>query len=256
MRTVLVALLLVAVALPVGAIEFKPYRDNYIGFMWNNPQDDGAAENQVNYTPQLAKLQVSFATSIIELPNFWTHLWMGYTQKSFWDILGQSSPFKEHDFNPELFLEWTPDLWKMDSWQVGYEHESNGVAGEDSRSWDRTYVSSTVKASWRDFHFTATPKIWWVLDTGGENADIGSTSITGIGIDELGGSLRVWAEFRGVVVIDAEVWSHEGTAQLKFQDDDWAKYYGFLQVYRGKGDSLIDYGEYSTTVLAGIALGK
>ena len=249
-------ILLVVFVAMAHAVEFKPYKDNYVGFLWVNPQSDGSPSGAVSYEPQQAKFQVSFATNLVELPNLWTHVWLGYTQKSFWDIFDESSPFAEHDFNPELFFSWSPDVWKLDSWQGGWEHESNGVGGDESRSWDRAYVAGTFKVSWLGFEITGFPKVWYVLDTGGENLDIGETDITGVVWDDFGASIRAWVSYKDMLILDGEFWSHEGTVQVRFQDDAWANYYGFVQAYRGKGDSLIDYDEYTTTALAGISLGK
>ena len=248
--------LLLAFASLARAVEFRPYKDNYIGIMWVNPHNDGLPEYAVSYDPDQVKFQVSFATNLIEAPSLWTHIWLGYTHKAFWDIFDESSPFAENNFNPEIFLSWSPDLWKMESWQAGWEHESNGVAGMDSRSWDRAYVAGTFKVSWRAFQLTAFPKVWYVFNTSSQNKDIGDTDVTGLFADDWGGSIKAWVSYKDALILDAELWSHEGTGQVRFQDDKWANYYGFLQVYRGKGDSLIDYGNYTTEVLVGIALGK
>ena len=59
--------------------------------------------------------------------------YFGYTQKSFWQAydFANSSPFRETDYNPELFYRTggtSVDFgkWEMD---IGFEHESNGQSG-------------------------------------------------------------------------------------------------------------------------------
>lgn len=76
--------------------------------------------------------------------------YFAYTQKSFWDIGAESSPFTENNYNPEVFLAsrekgWRPG-WHLSAWQAGlFEHESNGLAGTGiSHTWDRFYLSGTL----------------------------------------------------------------------------------------------------------------
>jgi outer membrane phospholipase A len=58
-----------------------------------------------------------------------------------WDIYANSVPFKDLNYNPELFYRISRDDSDRQGWDFGiYEHESNGRSGTDSRSWDRIYV--------------------------------------------------------------------------------------------------------------------
>lgn len=73
------------------------------------------------------------------------NLFFAYTQKSLWDWGKPSAPFEESNYNPEFFLEYKPDLaWgdlSLRSVRLSpYEHESNGMDGASSRSWNRRYV--------------------------------------------------------------------------------------------------------------------
>lgn len=75
-------------------------------------------------------------------------LFAAYTQKSFWDIGKESAPFSESNYNPEVFLDYPLDAsiiinsFRIKSIAVSpYEHESNGMAGLDSRSWNRYYAA-------------------------------------------------------------------------------------------------------------------
>lgn len=76
---------------------------------------------------------------------FATNFFFGYTQKSFWQIYDQdrSRPFRETNYNPEVFYRWTPDpeVWHHWGVDVGLEHESNGQSLPESRSWNRVYVT-------------------------------------------------------------------------------------------------------------------
>jgi len=80
-------------------------------------------------------------------------LYLAYTQLMDWKLYDLSSPFKDINFNPEVFwrLETRKnvfgniDLGYLDHVQLGvWEHKSNGKDGGKSRSWDRSYVQVQV----------------------------------------------------------------------------------------------------------------
>ncbi|MEJ2040553.1 MAG: phospholipase A [Desulfosarcinaceae bacterium] len=78
------------------------------------------------------------------------HPWMrgihfGYTQTSFWDLASASAPFEDTSYKPELFyisdnLSYRPDWMKGFIIQTGARHESNGRAGDESRSTNTVYA--------------------------------------------------------------------------------------------------------------------
>ncbi len=76
-------------------------------------------------------------------------LYLAYTQLMDWRFYDKSSPFRDINFNPEVFLRLESqknvfrnvDLGPLDYLQLGFfEHKSNGKEGADSRSWNRGYV--------------------------------------------------------------------------------------------------------------------
>ena len=82
-----------------------------------------------------AKFQISLKYNPIGvIPAY-----MGFTQTSIWDLHGESKPFKDSSYRPSLFLLkdrfWTlGDKVLVLGLQTGFEHESNGKGGLDSRS--------------------------------------------------------------------------------------------------------------------------
>lgn len=78
-------------------------------------------------------------------PDFVDNIYLGYTQTALWDLHSDSHPFIDTSFKPSIF--WRKDaLWQSPGKQwfaglaTGYEHESNGKAGEDSRAVNFAYV--------------------------------------------------------------------------------------------------------------------
>lgn len=94
---------------------------------------------------QLFKLGFSFKYQLFHQVKSGLHL--AYTQTGFWNLLGESSPFVETNYNPELFWRFQTrdnfardvDLGFLNHLQLGVDHLSNGVAGPDSRGFDRLY---------------------------------------------------------------------------------------------------------------------
>lgn len=74
-----------------------------------------------------------------------TRLFIGYTQVAFWQMYNtaESSPFRETNYNPEIFYRITPANSSWERWgaDFGIEHVSNGKSEPDSRSWNRIYAA-------------------------------------------------------------------------------------------------------------------
>lgn len=98
----------------------EPYRPNY--FL---------------YGSQTSKLQLGAKIQLIQDLD----LYFAYTQLMFWDLGANSKPFYDLNYNPEFFYRIRKDR-ESSSWiDLGfYEHESNGLEEEKSRSWDRSYI--------------------------------------------------------------------------------------------------------------------
>jgi len=86
-------------------------------------------------------------------------LYVGYTQLMIWDIYKSSAPMRDINFNPELFYRITIGDEKELRWvDLGiFEHESNGLNGNSSRSWNRasarfsdaySFTGLTTKLQW------------------------------------------------------------------------------------------------------------
>ncbi|HSW14245.1 MAG TPA: phospholipase A [Solimonas sp.] len=108
-----------------------------------------------------AFFQISFKQRIPDIRLWGGHLFLAYTQKSFWQVYnGQASrPFRETDYNPEAFLRWTfpQDSSSAFGLDLGAEHESNGKAIPDSRSWNRSYAAGF----WKGARTLAYLKLWY-----------------------------------------------------------------------------------------------
>jgi phospholipase A1 len=216
--------------------------------------------HQENYfiTGVSKKTQVKFQFSAkFDLwPNASRHsVYFGFTQKSFWRLYDTSSPFQENDYAPELFYGYfkragdiVPQpgrtLLFVQNARVGFEHESNGVDGASSRSWNRVYgyVRAGVYLG-TDHYFTLAPQVWRAVKHGplglDDNPDI---------IDYLGHGAS------------AGTWGLQGYAQWRpgYRGSvlRWFKFtpYLYAQLYSGYGESLLLYNQKATSFRLGIAL--
>lgn len=99
---------------------------------------------------QHARFQFSFkyrllSPSSLADSRFYHHFYLGYTQRSLWDLSKDSIPFVDSTYNPSLFW-YKEKLWDSASspfylgLNTGVEHESNGKSGTDSRSLNDFYL--------------------------------------------------------------------------------------------------------------------
>ncbi|MGB4246503.1 MAG: phospholipase A, partial [Pseudohongiellaceae bacterium] len=155
---------------------FEPYKSNYIVF--------GSLENQDGTDPfsgQNLDIKFELGMKFRVFPQIdglaaLAPLKFGYSQRSWWDIAESSAPFKEHNYNPELFWDFTEALARPSSTPrlhlfdiAGFEHQSNGLDGIQSRSWDRVYAQREFSLSEM---FSWTVKFWSVVKEGEFNEDI------------------------------------------------------------------------------------
>ena len=98
-----------------------------------------------SYGNPSSKIQFSFRSELSErFPiNF------AYTQVIFWELRKESKPFLDATYSPEIFYRFP---LKGDPWlsvDLGFwAHNSNGKSGEDSRSYDHSYVRGVYAKEW------------------------------------------------------------------------------------------------------------
>lgn len=213
------------------------------------------SESQDNFE---AKFQLSFKTKIAqEIFGRRGDLWFGYTQSSRWQVYSaaDSRPFRETNYEPELMLVFGSRyrLLGLDGRLVGVSlnHQSNGKDLPYSRSWNRVIgVLGFERRAW-----TVLVRPWWRLpEVAGEDDNPDIEDFVG----------------RGDVLVVFRVRGHElsgmvrhslrggedshGAAELGWVFPIHRDFKGYLQVFHGYGESLIDYNARSTRIGVGISL--
>ncbi len=211
---------------------------------------DDALENEE------AKYQISFKVPLLTgIFDDRTTFWFGYTQLSFWQIYNtdNSAPFRETNYEPELFLRYDADLdfgpGTFNSIALGFNHQSNGRSEPESRSWNR--ILSTVTYSYDRWLFIVSP--WYRLpENDDDNPDI----------ENYLGYADYWAVYK---LSDDKTISLKLRNNLKSSDNRTSlelgysfpiggALKGYIQYYNGYGESLIDYNERIHRIGIGVML--
>jgi len=136
--------------------------------------------------PTDAKFQISLKYQLFNENGDWgrNNRWLrgfhlAYTQVSFWDLASESKPFEDTNFMPEVFygLEgltaaFLPRGGAFDL-QVGFQHESNGRDGFDSRSLNVLYQRAAYRQPLGGKWFAKlTGDFWSYVGSLGDNPDI------------------------------------------------------------------------------------
>jgi outer membrane phospholipase A len=205
-----------------------------------------------------ARFQLSFKYRIFDRQLGWGReapwlagLHFAYTQTSIWDLSETSKPFLDTSYRPSLFWQWrrADDKTWIDAARLGFEHESNGKEGVDSRSINILFVRpewQIALASGKQFEFT--PKIYGYLDKA-DNPDIEKYRGYVDWAMRYGDRERSW---RALARIGS---AHKGSFQL-----DWFErtrvlgagpVSGYLhaQFFTGYGESLLDYNQRNKSQL-------
>lgn len=203
------------------------------------------------------KFQISFKSLLWNQP-FGTkaQLYAAYTNTSWWQAYNkdESSPFRETNHQPELFVDIPSSLrafgWELTNARFGVSHVSNGRSGDFSRTWNRIYAEFVASNEFNEIRF----KPWSTISDIEDNPDIdefaGKFQLEGrhlIGKHSIGWKTRhtLDSNNRGSLELD---WSSPiaGREDLKL----------FLQYFNGYGESLIDYNIKTERLGIGFRLGK
>lgn len=234
-----------------------PYKQNYIlPLSYNSrPNDEPYLDDSRDLDRIELKFQLSFKIPLAKgVVAGYGDLYAGYTQQSFWQAYNsqQSAPFRETNYEPELFVDFTTaySLLGLRSRFVslGLSHQSNGRSEPLSRSWNRIYLLAAFERG----NFYCAIKPWYRIperSKDDDNRDIDHYLGYGelhalyiLGEQRLGLMLRnnLRSENRSAVQLDWSFPLHSDRLQ------------GYVQLFHGYGESLIDYNHLTNRISLGI----
>lgn len=214
-----------------------------------------------------ARIQLSFKYQLFGTrgaegrPRSWRDgLHFAYSQRMFWDLGADSSPFRNIDYQPELFYltpSATLDSGVSLSAQAVIRHESNGRDGTDSRSINSIYLAPMAAIPLGGgYRLSVAPRLSLFVGDRSDNPDIrryrGNTSLFMEVGEDYGLRLSTSTRFnfssgKGSIAADL---SYPLPRLLGGGPD----FYLFGQSFVGYGENLLDYDRHTTRFRIGLAL--
>lgn len=226
---------------------FGLYKDNYFAF--GGPVGMRPTKQNTN-----VKFQISFSQRLTRSSLLWgSYLYLFYTQKVFWNVLENSMPMTDLNFNPGVGL--CKPLFVKNQFigklTLMIEHESNGRDGIQSRSWNKVSLAGSVMI---DPTLMIHGKFWIPIVDGMNNRDILDYN----GIYQIGTSFQTFNKRFGasVILTKRRGWrlSYNTCLELSYRIFKGENQYLFMQYYNGYGEGLLAYKEFHSTVRFGIVI--
>lgn len=251
----------------LGTFNIRAYKPVYLlpAFYTGNVNELPTSPNPDNQvqTPQAlkdieAKFQLSFKTKVVEgLIGDWGDLWMGYTQSSHWQVYNSSAsrPFRETNYEPEASVIFKTNYsilgWNGRLLGVSLNHQSNGRSQPLSRSWNRAIFQLGFE---RD-NWAVMLRPWYRFAEPFEDDDNPDIE------DYIGrGDLQTvykWKDHEFALMLRHSLKGGEhsnGAVQFDWSFPVQGGLRGYVQIFDGYGESLIDYNHRATYVGLGISL--
>lgn len=235
------------------------HRSNYVLPIAYDTNPTGSHDDHVEI-----KFQTSFRVPV------WSniigdngHLMFAYTNKSFWQAYNSkmSAPFRETNHEPEVFFVYFTDYKLMAlrarAISFGFSHESNGRALR-SRSWNRLYGSVQFELP---EHYYVGLKTWYRIpesekeDPADTEGDDNPNIEHYLGNFELSLFHQLEKHSFGLKLRNNLRADNKGSIQADYTYPIGRSFRGYLQLFNGYGESLIDYNRSKTRIGIGISLG-
>ena len=218
------------------------WKHNYIatGFATNAPV--------TQYTSDV-KFQLSLALHLWNIKDK-IDIFATYSQRSIWDIYQESCPFRETAYNPGFWIAWrvNPQIRML----FGVEHESNGLNGALSRSFNYATAACLYEplSHWRFgvrawygfydreninhyFHYRGVMQLWGTFHTKNDRFQV--TALVNPTVTFKQYNVQVEASWRMA------------------KRGDWLPSL-FVQYCYGYGETMIDYNRRASKIRLGVSL--
>jgi phospholipase A1 len=199
------------------------------------------------------KYQFSFKAPIWKnILHYRSSLFLAYTQLSYWQAYNHSAFFRESDYEPELFLANETNLYlfkrtHLNFVNLGVSHQSNGYGSTLERSWNRAYMEAIFSGS--DWMLNLKP--WYIISKNDNNNDIAKF----LGYGQILMSYKYHNQVFSLTVHNVlESGGKRAGAELDWSFPLTPYVKGYLQIFNGYGQSLIEYNHRSKSAGIGIAL--
>jgi phospholipase A1 len=251
----------------LGTFNLRGYKPMYVMplFVTSNqnekpssPSPGRTVETDQSLDNTEAKFQISLKTKVWQgVFGDVGDLWVTYTQSSRWQVYNAdlSRPFRETDYEPEALLVFNTNYsilgWNGHLFTIGLDHQSNGRADPLSRSWNRVIADfGFEREGW-----TVMVRPWWRIPESTKNDDNPDIS-NYMGRAEVQ-IVREWnANEFGLTVRHSLRGGDEshGSARFSWSFPVIGNLRGYTELFKGYGESLIDYNHNATYLGVGVSL--
>lgn len=235
-----------------------PHHPNYILPLTFNSDPDysefGPLED--SFSDYEIKMQLSLKTRLAH--GLWrdSSVWAAYTQQSYWQLYAEedaSSPFRETNHQPEVFWQIPLDFqilgWNARAGTLAINHQSNGRSEPLSRSWNRVTAELALdRGNW-----VIAAKTWTRIDESPEVDDNPN-------IEDYMGRLQLGLIHKrerhtfSVGLKNNLRSDNRSGIEVNYTFPLFSRLKGFVQLYSGYGENLIDMENYTNRIGVGIAL--
>ena len=245
-----------------------PYRPNYVlPFGYSSRPYRVYTPHDGEYMQAEAELQISFKFAMAQnLLGLNEKYYAAYTQRSFWQVYKKSSPFRETNYSPELFVTFplgTQKTFGPKQATLGFWHYSNGQGNIEksdnaerypelvnrSRSLNRMYAKLTFQHN----ALVWDAMVWFPFGNyDDDNPDI---------MDYIGyGGLRAMYFYRQhlfTAYLRGNPLTQKGSLELTYSHPAKIRgTYFFGKLFTGYGESLIDYNRKNTKISVGVSFSR
>lgn len=227
---------------------FSIHKDNY--FITGVPTN-----KRIDKTTADVKYQISFKQLITRNTLPWdTYLFVTYSQKAFWNIYENSSPFEEINFNPSIGF--AKPIFNKEDKMIGmaslmFEHESNGRDSIFSRSWNNLHLQYATAV---DSKTILIAKAWLPFMYKEGNPDL----LDYIGLAEVTFIRELIPRKLSLEVMARKglEWNWKGAlrSRLFYNPFNSLNQYFMLEWFAGHAESLIDYQGFTSKIRIGYVI--
>ena len=251
-----------------GDFGLTPYKVNYLlpfGYRAGQYKEYIPTDEYKNME---AELQVSLKLKVGKnLFKLGEEYFLSYTHQAFWQIYSASSPFRETTYNPEAFVVFPishgDSDFKFTSIKFALAHRSNGQG--DNRNIEPMYQpfvpnrSRSLNYVYTEARFTYGTLItdimlWYRLPEDPDTDDnpdlIDFTGHSSIKLSYF--EQKHMFTFMGRINTKTGYGAMEGTYSYPILED----VFGYVKVFSGYGESLIDYNNYITKTSIGFSFSR
>jgi phospholipase A1/A2 len=234
------------------------HRQNYfLGATYNSNPNRKLYESVGKEAPKDFEAKFQLSIRMLVWPNLFNgkaDLYAAYTQLSFWQIYSFSSPFRETNYEPELFLSFGTNFNVLGLtnrlFLFGAVHQSNGMGGDLSRSWNRIYVEFIAGRG----NFVTGLKAWYRIPEDKEDDDNPDIQHY-LGYGHIFGAYKYRKNvfsflFRNNLRFD----ENKGSIEVGWSYPIINRLRAYVQYFYGYGESLADYNVRTNRIGIGVMI--